>query len=69
MENLPTITISEKVVLYHKFRIIISDNAIGIIETLRNKISDPFFATQPIGIGSGTDLGLSISYQIIVEKY
>ena len=54
-ENLSTITISKKVILDHEVRIIISDNAMGMIETFRNKISDPFFATQPIGSGSGTE--------------
>jgi len=66
-ENLPTITISTKVISSQEVRIIISDNGMGMKETVRNKIFDPFFTTKPIG--SGTGLGLSISYQIIVEKH
>uniref|UniRef100_UPI0034245161 PAS domain-containing sensor histidine kinase n=1 Tax=Okeania sp. SIO2F4 TaxID=2607790 RepID=UPI0034245161 len=66
-ENLPTITISTKVISSQEVRIIIADNGMGMTETVRNKIFDPFFTTKPIG--SGTGLGLSISYQIIVEKH
>ncbi len=48
-------------------RIVISiaDNGPGIAEKVHNRIFDPFFTTKPVGIG----LGLSISYQIIVEKH
>ncbi|MGD1805165.1 PAS domain-containing sensor histidine kinase [Dapis sp. BLCC M126] len=67
LDNLPTITISTKVISPQEVRIIISDNGMGITERVRNKIFDPFFTTKPIG--SGTGLGLSISYQIIVEKH
>ncbi|WP_193197520.1 GAF domain-containing protein [Nostoc sp. MG11] len=45
----------------------IADNGLGIPETLRARICDPFFTTKPVGKGTG--LGLSISYQIIVEKH
>ncbi|NEQ41590.1 MAG: GAF domain-containing protein, partial [Okeania sp. SIO3I5] len=66
-ESLPTIIINTKVISSQAVRIIISDNGMGMTETVRNKIFDPFFTTKPIG--SGTGLGLSISYQIIVEKH
>ncbi len=45
----------------------IKDNGPGITEKVKAKLFDPFFTTKHIG--KGTDLGLSISYQIIVEKH
>jgi two-component system, NtrC family, sensor kinase len=44
----------------------IEDNGIGIEEKHMNKIFDPFFTTKPVGEGTG--LGLSTSYDIIVNK-
>ncbi|MGB3509067.1 MAG: PAS domain S-box protein [Microcoleaceae cyanobacterium] len=66
-ENLPTITISTKLISSQEVAIIIGDNGTGMTEIVRNKIFDPFFTTKPVG--SGTGLGLSISYQIIFEKH
>ncbi|KOP25344.1 histidine kinase [Hapalosiphon sp. MRB220] len=45
----------------------IKDNGIGISETARSKLFNPFFTTKPVGKGTG--LGLAISYQIITEKH
>ncbi|MGQ4647275.1 response regulator [Lyngbya aestuarii] len=45
----------------------IADNGLGMREEMLRKIFDPFFTTKPVGSGMG--LGLSISYQIIVEKH
>ena len=45
----------------------ISDNGPGITEEVKQRIFDTFFTTKPIGKGTG--MGLSISYQIIVERH
>jgi signal transduction histidine kinase len=45
----------------------IIDNGVGIPENLRSHLFEPFFTTKPVGKGIG--LGLSISYQIVVEKH
>ncbi|GAA6623708.1 AAA family ATPase [Scytonema sp. NUACC26] len=45
----------------------ISDNGIGMSESVRQQLFNPFFTTKPVGKGTG--LGLAISYSIIVEKH
>ncbi|EGK90699.1 PAS domain-containing sensor histidine kinase [Microcoleus vaginatus PCC 9802] len=45
----------------------IADNGPGITEEVKQQIFDTFFTTKPIGKGTG--MGLSISYQIIVERH
>jgi len=45
----------------------ISDNGRGIPEDVKDKIFETFFTTKPIGKGTG--IGLSISYEIVVEKH
>ena len=44
-------------------RLKLSDNGIGIPNSIKSKVITPFFTTKPIG--SGTGLGLSISHDII----
>lgn len=43
----------------------VTDNGVGIPETVKNKIFDPFFTTK--GVGEGTGLGLSIAMGIVIE--
>lgn len=63
----PEIRIHTEVIDLNMVKIAIADNGTGIEESLRSHLFDPFFTTKPVGKGSG--LGLSISYQIIVQKH
>ncbi|MBR8835477.1 MAG: AAA family ATPase [Stigonema ocellatum SAG 48.90 = DSM 106950] len=45
----------------------IVDNGIGMSEEVKQRVFDPFFTTKPVG--SGTGMGLAISYQIVVEQH
>lgn len=48
-----------------KIFIRISDNGIGIPESIQPKIFDPFFTTKPVGQGTG--LGLAVCHQIVAD--
>ncbi|MEB3212455.1 MAG: MHYT domain-containing protein [Leptolyngbyaceae bacterium] len=61
------ITVRTVRVDHHWVEIAIADNGPGIPKDIKEQIFDPFFTTKPIGKGTG--IGLSISYQIIVEKH
>jgi signal transduction histidine kinase len=47
--------------------ICISDSGSGMSPEVQQRIFDPFFTTKPVGKGTG--MGMSISYQIVVEKH
>ncbi|WP_392533572.1 response regulator [Nostoc sp. C117] len=64
---MPQIRICTEMVDSNMVKIAIADNGVGIEESLLGRLFDPFFTTKPVGKGSG--LGLSISYQIIVQKH
>lgn len=67
VEEQPTICIRTEKLENDWIGIYISDNGFGIKEENCSKIFDPFFTTKPVG--KGTDLGWSVSYQIIVEQH
>ncbi|HEY9641762.1 MAG TPA: ATP-binding protein [Coleofasciculaceae cyanobacterium] len=65
--NPSLITIRTQPINSETIAIQITDNGVGMSETVRQRLFDPFFTTKPIGKGTG--LGLSISYQIVTEKH
>ena len=58
----PTVSVGTKKI-DDKILLTIADNGIGIPKNIIDKIFQPFFTTKPTG--SGTGLGLSLSYDII----
>jgi signal transduction histidine kinase len=51
----------------NRIEIHIRDNGDGIPNDVLPRIFNPFYTTKPAG--SGTGLGLSLSYQIIVDQH
>ncbi|GAB3018645.1 sensor histidine kinase [Spirosoma pulveris] len=62
----PTVTASTNLI-GNKVEIRILDNGIGIPDSIKAKIFQPFFTTKPTGEGTG--LGLSLSYDIITKSH
>ncbi|BCL33607.1 PAS domain S-box protein [Nostoc sp. MS1] len=65
--NNPQIVIKTKLTTNNQVIIYIADNGPGMTEKVRTRLFDPFFTTKPVGKGTG--MGLSISYQIIVNNH
>ncbi|MGK7901994.1 MAG: response regulator [Hormoscilla sp.] len=65
--SFPQIIIRTLLIEDRRVQISIADNGPGISESVQKKIFDPFFTTKPVG--SGTGLGLSTSYQIVVGRH
>ncbi|MDJ1182487.1 trifunctional serine/threonine-protein kinase/ATP-binding protein/sensor histidine kinase [Roseofilum casamattae] len=63
MPKNPQIRIQTEVLDNGWVRIAIADNGCGISEDTQKRMFDPFFTTKPVG--SGTGLGLSVSYAIV----
>ncbi len=65
--NLGTIAIATKAICQKMVSIEISDNGMGMPQTVIDRIFNPFYTTKEVGKGTG--LGMSISHSIVVEKH
>jgi signal transduction histidine kinase len=66
-ENPNLITIRTALIDSKWVKIAISDNGMGMPESVQKRLFDPFFTTK--SVGKGTGMGLPISYQIVTEKH
>lgn len=68
IEFTPQIRIRTELTKDKKFILIqILDNGVGMSREVQQRIFEQFFTTKDVG--KGTDLGLAIAHQIIVEKH
>jgi histidine kinase len=65
--KIPTITIKTQVQDQRRVVITLADNGTGMEEAIAAKVFEPFFTTKPIGQGTG--LGLTLSYNVVVEQH
>ncbi|MDZ8186237.1 MAG: ATP-binding protein [Nostoc sp. ChiSLP02] len=65
--NPSQITIRTSAINLDWVEIAIADNGFGMPADVQQRIFEPFFTTKPVGKGTG--MGLSISYQIIIDKH
>ena len=63
----PKVTVSTQLIANSQVLIAIKDNGVGISETTKTKIFQPFFTTKPTGQGTG--LGLSLAYDIVTKGH
>jgi signal transduction histidine kinase len=62
----PTVTVSTQQI-DSQIIIKVKDNGTGMSETVKTKVFQPFFTTKPTG--SGTGLGLSLSYEMVTKGH
>lgn len=63
----PTITVSTRRMTEREVELKVLDNGIGMPESIRTKVFQPFFSTKPPGEGTG--LGLSLCFDIVVQSH
>jgi PAS domain S-box-containing protein len=64
VDKLPdTLSTSTGLVSARFARVVVTDNGVGIEESIRKRVFDPFFSTK--GPGRGTGLGLAMSWAVV----
>jgi predicted ATPase/signal transduction histidine kinase len=63
----PQIIIRTSMIDSNWIEIVIKDNGIGMSDGIQQQMFNPFFTTK--SVGKGTGMGMSISYQIIMERH